>query len=76
MWGSLVTVRLAVTLGVSANSARYIAQAVNSLLLPFLRQAVDVVFHQSNVVHIRLLRRNVLFVMCNNCPDKFNTYGT
>ena len=43
---------------------------VKPVLLPFLRQERDVFFSRTMHVQIRLLRRNVLFVVYNNCSDQ------
>ena len=45
------------------NSARYSAQVVYPVLVLFVRQEGDVVFSRTTHVHIRLLRRNMFFVM-------------
>ena len=66
------------------NSAHYIAQVVNSMLLPFLLQEDDVLFSSTMHVHIWLLQCNVLFVVYSNCPGQqepqtshqLNTHGT
>ena len=66
------------------NRARYIAQVVNPVLLPFLRQEGNVLFQQETLVHIRLLGWNVFFMVYNKCPGQqkpqisrqLNTYGT
>ena len=54
------------------NSARHVAQVVHPALLPFIQQEGDVLFSRTAHVHIRLLRRNVLFVVYNNWP--FSNY--
>ena len=64
------------------NSVRYIAQVVNPMLLPFLRQEDDVLFSRTTHVHIRLLKSNVFFaVYCPSQQDphislQLNMYGT
>ena len=45
------------------NSALYIAQVVNPMLLPFLQQEGDVLFSRTTQIHIWLLRCKVLFVL-------------
>ena len=47
------------------NSALYITQVVNPVLLPFLRQEGDVLFQQDNEHP-----RNVFFVLYTNCPGQ------
>ena len=49
------------------NSARYIAQVLNPVLLPFLRQDSGVLFSKTTHVHIWLMRLNVFFVVYNIC---------
>ena len=69
------------------NSALYIAQVVNAVLLPFLWQEGDVLFQQDNTHPHRVLWCNVLFVVYNKCPShpgqqdlqiscQLNKYGT
>ena len=73
-----------VFLQVKVNSACYIGQVVNPVLLPVLRQEGDVLFRRTTHVHIRLLQHNVIFVMYNNSPGQqdpqishqFYMYGT
>ena len=67
------------------NSARYIALVANKYYCHFFDRKVLCFFRRTTPVHIRrLLLRNVLFVVTNNCPGQqepqisrhFNTYGT
>ena len=66
------------------NSARYIVQVVNPVLLPFLRQEGYELFSRTTHVHVRLLPLNVLFVVYTNCSGQqelqifrqLNTYRT
>ena len=64
------------------NSARYIAQVVNPVLLPFLRQEGDVLFQLDNTHPHRAAATQC--ALCNvNCPGQqdsqvscqLNTYG-
>ena len=52
------------------NSAHYIAQVVNPVLLPYLRQEGDVLFSRSKHIYIWLLWCNMLFVVYNNCSGQ------
>ena len=63
-WSHLVSVHGKV------NSTRYIAQVVNPVLLIFLRQKVKWFFSMTTHVHIRLLWRNLLFLVYSNCPGQ------
>ena len=49
------------------NSACYIAQVVNPMLLPLLRQEGDVLISRTMHIHIWLLWCSVLFMMYNSC---------
>ena len=64
------------------NSARYIAQIVNSMLLPFLQQEGDVLFSMTTHFHVWLLQCNMLFVVYNSpgqqdpqISHQLNKYG-
>ena len=52
------------------NSAHYIAQVVNLVLLPFLRQEGDVLFSRTTHIYIWLLQCNMLFMVYNSCPGQ------
>ena len=66
------------------NSAHFIAQVSTPCYCHFFDRKVMCFFSRTTHVHIRLLRRNVLFVMYNNCSGQqdpqisrqFNMYGT
>ena len=59
-------------LQVKVNSTSLNAQVVNPVLLPFIQKEGDVLFNRTTHVHIRLLQRNMLFVVYNNCPGHKN----
>ena len=66
------------------NSARYIAQLVTPRYCHFFDREMLCTFSRTMLIQIRLLRRNVLFVLYNNwfgqqdpqISGQLNTYGT
>ena len=50
------------------NSSRYNSQVINPVLLAFFDRKVMCFFSRTVHVHKQLLRRNVHFVVYNNCP--------